>query len=320
MKALLASPVLALLTLMPLAGCSGQAENEVQGYMEGDFVRISLPESGVVTSLMVSRGDVVEKGVLLYTLDDDRRQAVLDRARAELVVAESELKNLMASERTEEIRALSDEVTRLEANLDYTQREYKRQASLSVLGAAARKEVERLRSEKLALEAQVRAARSRLSLAQLSIGRKEEIATATKTLQVRQASVQEAEAELELRRAYAPQKATVTDVICRPGETVTAGQAVVELLPPENIKARFYLSPAQIGRTGKGTAVSLRCEGRDGDIPARISYIAPEASYRPPVLYARNQTEKLCFLVEAVPDDKTLPLYPGQPVTVVLPR
>lgn len=320
MKALLVSPIPALLMLMLLAGCSGHPENEVQGYVEGDFVRISLPESGIVTTLMVSKGDVVEKGMLLYTLDDDRKQAALARARAELVVAQSELENLIASERTEEIRALADEVARIEANLDYTNREYKRQSNLSVLGAAARKEVERLRSEKLAYEAEARAARSRLSLAQLSIGRKEEIATAQKTLQVRQASVQEAEAELALRRACAPQKAAVTDIICRPGETVSAGQAVVELLPPENIKARFYLSPAQIGRMGRSRDVTLRIEGSDEDIPATISYISPEASYRPPVLYARDQTDKLCFLTEAVPKDTSVPLHPGQPVTVVLPR
>lgn len=315
----------ALATLLTLsAGCSSSPENEVQGYVEGDFVRVSLPESGIVTALFVERGDVVKRGDPLYALDSGRKQAAFERALAELDAAESELKNLEASERGEEIRALEDEVRRLRAELNYATREHRRQSSLSLQGAAARNSVERLLSEKLALEAQVRAAESRLALARLSIGRADEIATAQKTLDARRASVREAKEELDLRKANAPAHATVSDVIYRPGETVSAGQAVVELLPPENVKARFYLAPGQVARVNASPDVSLRLVNAEGqslsrNIPGKVTYVSPEASYRPPVLYSRDQVAKLVFLVEAVPLEDVALFRPGQPVTVILP-
>lgn len=68
------------------------------------------------------------------------------------------------------------------------------------------------------------------------------------------------------------------------------------------------------------SGIALRCEGSEKEIPAKISYISPEASYRPPVLYSRDQSEKLAFLVEAVPLELSTPLHPGQPVTVVFSK
>ena len=66
--------------------------------------------------------------------------------------------------------------------------------------------------------------------------------------------------------------------------------------------------------------VLLQCVGCGEGIEARVSYIAPRASYRPPILYSRNQSEKLVFLVEAIPQSSVERLHPGQPLTVVFPR
>ena len=312
--------VLSVLTVSILSGCHSSNENEIQGYIEGDFVRVSLPESGIIETLTVSRGETVQTGKILFTLDAGREQAALEKAKSELTVAENELENLKASERSEEIKALEADVQELKANLAYTSKDYHRQYNLSKTGAVSLNDVDKVYSEKLALEAKIRATESRLKLARLSIGRDEEILSAQHTIKVREASVRQAQADLALRTAIAPENAVVTDIIFRPGETVPGGQAVVELLPSQNIKARFYLSPQQISLLQTKSGIALRCEGSEKEIPAKISYISPEASYRPPVLYSRDQSEKLAFLVEAVPLEHSTPLHPGQPVTVVFSK
>ena len=165
--------VLSVLTVFILSGCHSSNENEIQGYIEGDFVRVSLPESGIVETLTVSRGETVQTGKILFTLDAGRERAALEKAESELTVAENEFKNLKASERSEEIRALEADVQELKANLAYTSKDYQRQHNLSKTGAVSLNDVDKLRSEKLALEAKIRAAESRLKLARLSIGRDE---------------------------------------------------------------------------------------------------------------------------------------------------
>ena len=303
-----------------LAGCSGQPENEIQGYIEGDFVRVSLPESGVVETMFVGRGHKVEKGDPLVTLDNARESAALERARSEMGMAEAELANLKGAERDAQIQVLESEIEELQVNLDYATAAYNRHRTLSKTGASPVDDAERMKSQELTLKAKIKAAESRLQLARQSVGRENEIHAAQETLNARKATVREAEAKLALRRAVAPASALVNEVIYRPGETVTAGQAILELLPFGNVKARFYLSPSQVDRATNNPMLILRCDSCGDGIPAKVNFISPEASYRPPVLYSRNQSEKLAFLVEAIPLEDARLLHPGQPVTVVFPQ
>lgn len=311
--AVIASALIASL----LVGCYGRSDAEVQGYVEGDFVRISLPESGIVENVAVTRGSRVKKGDIVFTLDSNRERAALDKARYELEVARAEVSNLLSGERSDEIEALQSGIVELKAQLAYTVASYRRKLNLSRSGAASTDEVERLRSEESATRAKIRASESRLRLAQSSIGRKGEIDAAQSLLQYREAAVREAEANLALRQAVAPADAVVSDVIYRPGETITSGQAVVELLPPGNVKARFFLSSAQVGKTAAQPEIMLQCEGCGKGVPARVSFVASEAAYRPPVLYSRNESGKLAFMVEATPLEYAEPLRPGLPVTGV---
>jgi HlyD family secretion protein len=100
---------------------------------------------------------------------------------------------------------------------------------------------------------------------------------------------------------------------------VPAGSPVVSLLPPANIKVRFFVPEPRLGTVKLGQSVSVRCDGCARPVAATVSYVAPQAEYTPPVIYSRESRSKLVFLIEArpAPGDATL-LHPGQPVDVLL--
>ena len=279
----------ALVTFL-LGGCSGQPENEIQGYIEGDFVRVSLPESGIVETVLVKRGEHVNKERVLFTLDSERARAALEKAQSELAVAKAESADLKDMGRSAEISALEFEIHALQANLDYTMTAHKRHSRLSKTGATPIEDADRLKSEELGTRAKIRAAESRLQLARQSTGREGEIEAAQERVKAREAAVREAEAHLALRQAVAPAGAVVNDILYRPGETVANGQAVVELLPPGNIKARFYLSSEQVGWAITNPTVTLQCKGCGSGLLASVSFISSEASFRTPILYSRDQS------------------------------
>jgi HlyD family secretion protein len=110
----------------------------------------------------------------------------------------------------------------------------------------------------------------------------------------------------------------VVDTLYRPGEWVAAGAPVVSLLPPENIKVRFFVPQPLLGAIRVGAEVRVRCDGCAEDLVAVVSFISPEAEYTPPVIYSREMREKLVFLVEASPRDRPTALHPGQPLDVTL--
>jgi len=122
---------------------------------------------------------------------------------------------------------------------------------------------------------------------------------------------------LARRRIASPVSGTVQQVYFRVGEMVTAGKPVVALLPPANIKVRFFVPETTLPTIGIGDAVELICDGCPNGLRANISFISRTAEYTPPVIYSREERAKLVFMVEARPDRPRL-LRVGQPLGVLL--
>lgn len=111
------------------------------------------------------------------------------------------------------------------------------------------------------------------------------------------------------------QAGTVERVYHRAGEVVAAGQPILALLPPENMKVRFFAPQDQLARLPIGARVDVSCDGCAEPAHARVSFVAREPQFTPPVIYSLDQREKLVFLVEARFDGPT-PIRPGMPVDV----
>lgn len=134
-----------------------------------------------------------------------------------------------------------------------------------------------------------------------------------------QARLVEAEWQLAQRTLNAPKAGVVEDVLYRPGEWVAAGRPIVTILPPDNIKIRFFIPEPDLGRIAVGNKVTITCSGCGEGSDAEIGFIATEVEFTPPVLFSENQQQRLVYLVEAWPTEPGEPntrLHPGQPVTV----
>jgi len=100
---------------------------------------------------------------------------------------------------------------------------------------------------------------------------------------------------------------------------VPAGRPVVALLPPGNLKFRFFAPQAVLPEIKYGETVEVSCDGCEKGLTAKVSFIARSAEFTPPVIYSQEERAKLVFLIEARPE-KPEKFRVGQPVTVTLPR
>ncbi|MGB9054651.1 MAG: efflux RND transporter periplasmic adaptor subunit [Pseudolabrys sp.] len=145
-----------------------------------------------------------------------------------------------------------------------------------------------------------------------------------KTYDDAEAALRQAKANLDWsqtrlmrRNAYSPGDGTVEQVYYRPGETVPAGRPVVAILPPGNLKLRFFAPQAILPTIKYGDIVEVSCDGCEKGLTAKISFIARSAEYTPPVIYSQEERAKLVFLIEARPEQPDK-FRVGQPVTVTL--
>jgi HlyD family secretion protein len=148
-------------------------------------------------------------------------------------------------------------------------------------------------------------------------GTQKDFDTAQAGLRQAKAQVNSSQTRLARRSIASPVTGTVEQVYYRPGEVVTAAKPIVALLPPGNIKIRFFVSETALARMSYGQEVRVRCDGCAGDITAKVSFIARSAEFTPPVIYSREERAKLVYLVEALPVDPGN-LRVGQPVDVTL--
>jgi HlyD family secretion protein len=133
------------------------------------------------------------------------------------------------------------------------------------------------------------------------------------------ANLEWAQTRLARRNAHSPGDGTIEQIYYRPGETVPAGRPVVALLPPGNLKIRFFAPQAALPELKYGDVVGISCDGCDKGLTAKISFIARSAEFTPPVIYSMEERAKLVFLIEARPEHPEK-FRVGQPVTVTLPQ
>jgi len=135
-----------------------------------------------------------------------------------------------------------------------------------------------------------------------------------------QAALDKAQWSFDQKQQFAPTNAFVEDTLYRQGEWVAAGNPAVVLLPPANLKVRFFVPETLLAAIKTGANVSVTFDGGTHPYSATVNYISTQAEFTPPVLYNRENRAKLVFMIEAKcsPADAA-DLRPGQPVDVKLP-
>jgi len=309
----------ALLTAMLLLwGCNQQPESVLHGYAEGDFVLVAPPLAGRLEVLSVQRGDQVQAGDLLFVLDHVEEQAAVTVAEQEVQRAASHLEDLRKGQRPSELRAIEARVEQARANLELAEQEFARRRELRDQEAISVEEYQRavatLNMDRAALanlEAQLETAR---------LGaRRDAVAAGQAELDAARASLDQARWALAEKSQHAAQAGLVFDTLFEPGEFVRAGYPVLSLLPPGNIKIRFFVPEPLVGSLHVDQPITVAFDNSQGPLPATISFISPLAEYTPPVIYSREARAKLVFLVEAYPGPAVATrFHPGQPVDVFL--
>jgi HlyD family secretion protein len=153
------------------------------------------------------------------------------------------------------------------------------------------------------------------ALLKTSAGTQKALEDAEAALRTAQARFASAQTRLARRKAASPVTGSVQQIYYRPGELVPAGRPVISLLPPGNIKIRFFVPERALPGVALGDAVTVHCDGCRADVTAKITFISRSSEFTPPVIYSLDERSKLVFLIEARTDTPS-EFRVGQPVDV----
>lgn len=306
-----------LLTLLP--ACKPVDDERFQGYVEGEPVLVAAQQSGQLTSLAVRRGDQVKAGTPLFSQDQATEAANVSQAKAQLTQAQAQLANLATGKRPPEIAVIEAQLKDAETKRKLSAAQLARQQSLVAKGFVSVETLDEVRTQLARDEANIAQMKAQLATARLPAGRSEERAAAQAQVGAAQAALSQSAIRLEQKSQLSPVTGLVQDTYYRNGEWAGPGQPIVSILPPENIKVRFFVPEVRLNSLQAGQTVAIHCDGCPSPLPATIRFVSSTAEYTPPVLFSEKNRHRLVYLVEAWPQPKdAVRMHPGQPVDVSL--
>ncbi len=299
-----------------LAGCSRPHETRWQGYLEGEFVYVASPLAGRLERLAVAKGARVEAGAALFALERSAELAAQRQAADQLRSVQARLEDLKKGSRPSELAALEARSEQARSAAELAKSEFVRLDELHRTKVVSDIDYDRARLNHEQAMRVLDELTAQLATARLG-GRPDAIAAAEADVSAAEAAKERADWNVEQKSQAAPRAALVYDTLYREGEFVVAGNPVVALLPPENMKVRFFVPEAEFATLHAGDAVHVNLTGQAAALEAKVSYLSPQPEFTPPILYNRENRSKLAFMVEAVFDPAAArDLHPGQPVDV----
>jgi HlyD family secretion protein len=311
--------LIAAAAALVLGACGDKPPPTLQGYAEGEYVRVAAPFAGTLVSLDAQRGAQVEPGAALFALEAENEDAAKREAQERARKAAAQVEDLRKGKRPTEIESSRAQLAQAEVAARLSERELQRQLDLVSKGFVSQSRADEAKAARDGDRNKVLQLQNELATVQ-SGSRPDEIRAAEAEAAAAKEALAQADWRLRQRTVIATVSGIVADTLFTKGEFVPAGLPVVSLLPAANVKVRFFVPETQLGAIKVGQKVLLACDGCGNAIDATVSFIATQAEFTPPVIYSRENRAKMVFLVEARPAAQdAVKLHPGQPVDVKLP-
>ena len=308
----------AVVLLCGAAGCNQTptAPGTVQGYVEGEFVYIAAPLPGRLETLFVQRGAQVKAGDPLFELENVQEKASLDEAKLRLAQIRAQLADAKKGKRPTEIESSSAQLNLARVALQFSEKELARRERLLVAKVVPLQEVDRFRSTRDQDRQRVTQLEAELGTARLG-SRGDQVAVVEARMREIEAALTRSEWDLTQKRQTSPAAGQVFDTLYRTGEWIAAGRPAVVLLPPQNIKVRAFVPQQLLASIHQGDRMQVVVDGKSSPFVGTVRFVSPQAEFTPPVIYSRENRQKLVYLVELGFDGATaVQLHPGQPVDV----
>ena len=307
----------------------GQKNNQgkelfYSGTIETTQANLSFQVAGRIAQILVQEGQTVTQNQMIAELDRSEFESRFAQARANLERAQKAKKQL---ETVLEIsrKTLPAEVARAKAGvqsakdtLKNTEKNYRRFEELFSKDVVSEKERDTLKLQYEIAQSRLAEGESVLKLAQGNLTRidavKQDIEVAAAQINAVNASLNQAEIQLNYTQLKAPMNGVITSRNIEPGETVTPGREVITLADLSRVDLKIFVDETEIGKVKQGQQVDVKVDTfPDKTYTGYVSFVSPEGEFTPKIIQTKKERVKLVYLVKVSIDNPDLELKAGMP-------
>lgn len=254
------------------------------GRIEATEVDIATKYQGRIAEILFREGDFLEAGQVVARMDTQTLEAQLRQGRASV-------------EQAHHARSYAQALVRQrKSELGVARRDYERSQATYKSNKHAIS-VKQLDHDRAVMEA----------AAALLAEAEAKVLEADAAINVSIAKTEEIEANLTDSILKTPIRGRILYRLAEPGEVLAAGGKVLTVLDLTDVYMTIFLPTAQAGRVRIGAEARLVFDALpDITVPAKVSFVAPNAQFTPKAVETRTEREKLMFRIKVKIDPELL--------------
>jgi HlyD family secretion protein len=253
----------------PIRRAAASLSIHAPGIVEGGHREVELrPEvPGRIAEILVAEGDYVEAGQLLVKLDDATQRHSVTMLEAEVRLAQAQLERLKNGAHEYEREEAKATYAAAVARRNHAQLELKRAERLQVADAISDQEYDRWDNEVRSLTQQAAAAKARVDFL-TAPARTDELLAAEAKVDIAQARLNLAQAELARTEVLAPSRGQVLHRRREPGEVVDLEDPRPVLVMADTFRPRVraYVEELDAPHVRVGLAAHITADGFPGRV------------------------------------------------------
>jgi HlyD family secretion protein len=289
----------------------------LQGQVEAQQYNISSKLAGRIDKVLVRKGDLVEKGQLVFTILSPEIDAKLDQAVAGKDAADALAKEANTGARKQQIEAARDQWKQAQAAADLMEKTFKRIDSLYNDGVVPQQKRDEAYTRFQTAKYAANSAYQMFKMTEEGT-RDEEIRAAESKARAAAGAVAEVEVYANDTRIESWHGGEVSQILLQSGELAPQGFPVVTILDMNDAWVVFHVREDRLAEYAKGTEFSASIPALDGSSHRfRVSHVAVMGDF---ATWRATNSDKgfdmRSFEVEARPVDPVEGLRAGMSVLV----
>lgn len=283
------------------------------GRLEATEINLAAKLAGRVEQVLVQEGDMITKGQPLVQMQINTLNAQMKQAKAKKKAAETNAAASAANVRVKEseLEAAKATCQQKQASLEGAKKTFDRNSQLITSSSISQQEMDNTETAYLNAKAAYAAAKANIGQAEAAVNAaKAEEASRKADVDAAQADIERIQADLDDSLLVSTVDGRVQYRIAEPGEVLSAGGRVLNLVDLTDVYMTFFAPEYIAGKIEIGAEVYLILDALPKTpIPAKVTYVASVAQFTPKTVETQQERQKYMFRVKAHVDPVLLKKY-----------
>ena len=293
----------------------------LQGEVEATQFKVSSKLAGRVQEIAVKKGQKVQKGDLIFSIESPEVNAKMDDAVAARSAASAQNRKAINGAQEEDIAAAYSLYVKAEAAAQFAEKSFERIQNLFESGVVPAQQRDEVETKMKAARETANAAKAQWQKAEKG-AREEDKATAAAMVQRADAAIKQVQAYLDETTIYSGADGEVSEINVEAGELVNTGFPVVTLINLDDIWITLFVREDLLNDFKMGSKFKAKIPGLDNrEFDFQVTYVSAAGEFaRWNATKTSGEFDLKSFEIEARPVSKIEGLRPGMSVIIILNR